>query len=101
MVNMDEAREWVKTRTAVSAATIQRTFLVGYPSAARVIETLQAEGRITEDWDASEGGYVVLGRQSNTGLQADTCQSHSWNETHTNFKFCPDCGQPLARAAKA
>jgi len=43
----------------------------------------------------------VIEGQSNTGLQADTCQSHAWNTTHSGFKFCPDCGQPLARAAKA
>ena len=69
MENMDEVREWVKSRTAVSAASIQRKFRVGYPAAARAIDVLQEEARITEDWDASEGGYVVLGRQSNTGLQ--------------------------------
>jgi hypothetical protein len=28
---------------------------------------------------------------------ADECQSHAWNETHTGFKFCPDCGNPLTR----
>ena len=27
---------------------------------------------------------------------ADECQSHAWNASHTGFKFCPDCGNPLS-----
>ncbi len=43
--------------------------------------------------------YIRLKRKYEAvehGVQADTCQDHAWNETHTGFKFCPDCGQPLS-----
>ena len=26
----------------------------------------------------------------------DECQGHAWNASHTGFKFCPDCGNPLS-----
>jgi hypothetical protein len=29
--------------------------------------------------------------------QSDMCQSHTWNESHTGFRFCPDCGNPITR----
>lgn len=29
-------------------------------------------------------------------LAADECQSHAWQASHTGFKFCPDCGDPLS-----
>lgn len=55
----EQAKELLKDRTAISAMTIQRNFNVHFPDARRIIKRLQNAGLITEDWDASEGGYVV------------------------------------------
>jgi hypothetical protein len=35
--------------------------------------------------------------RSNTGLQADECQGHTYWALATAFDLCPDCHQPLTR----
>ncbi len=60
-----------------------------------IIEAASNRYVSSNDLDFANGCLDKVQRQSN-GLQADTCQDHTWNETHTGFKFCPDCGQPLS-----
>ena len=42
----DEILAWVSTAKTVSASLLQRRFKLGYPRAARIVETLEAEGVI-------------------------------------------------------
>jgi S-DNA-T family DNA segregation ATPase FtsK/SpoIIIE len=42
----DEILSWTSTMKEVSASLIQRKFRIGYPRAARLIETMEREGVI-------------------------------------------------------
>jgi len=61
MEMIDQAIKVLEGRTAVSTTTLQRQLRIGYWQAGRLIGELKEQCRITEDWDASEGGYRVLG----------------------------------------
>lgn len=85
MEMIDQAIKVLEGRTAVSTTTLQRQLRIGYWQAGRLIGELKEQCRITEDWDASEGGYRVLGG-GRTQLAPDEAK-------------CPQCGEPLAAAA--
>jgi len=56
------AKEYLKSQDTTSVSRIQRALRIGYVSAARILVTLKEQGYISEDWDVSRGGYVVLGK---------------------------------------
>lgn len=58
---IDQAIKVLEGRTAVSTTTLQRQLRIGCWQAGMLIGELKRQCRITEDWDASEGGYRVLG----------------------------------------
>ena len=69
MEMIDQAIKVLEGRTAVSTTTLQRQLRIGYWQAGRLIGELKEQCRITEDWDASEGGYRVLGGGRTPGVE--------------------------------
>lgn len=62
----DEIINWVQTQKEVSASLIQRRFQLGYPRAARMIETFEREG-IVGPANGSKPRQVLIHNLSNLG----------------------------------
>ena len=59
----NKAKEMLVTLDHITASRIQRVLRLEYPKAARIIEMLKDAALISEDFDASIGGYRVLGKR--------------------------------------
>ena len=63
----DEILNWVQTQKEVSASLIQRRFQLGYPRAARMIETFEREG-IVSGSNGSKPRQVLIQNFNNLGV---------------------------------
>lgn len=57
---LEKARFLLTTKPAVTTMMLQEEFKIEYSPAHRIIERLQAEGRIGKYWNQNMKGYRVL-----------------------------------------